>query len=802
MIRNYMAVAIRNLTRDRLTSVINVGGLAVGIACCTLIFLYVEHEWTFDRHLEHVDELGRLVLVETRKSGSVRYRGLHENEVAEYLMEDYSEVVAASAFISVKSMLTYEGESKRVQTGGVHPTFIDMFSVEFIAGDRETALDKPESIALSRSAAARLFGVEQNADDLIGRSLNYAGRPNPVLTVTGIFEDAPKKSSLSYDVLVPVRLARGFPINTSANGDSEIYIQFDSSDRSAAFEEKLESFAASRLPKKLEKAKSRLAEDGYQLRIQPMKDVYLGGDYRWAWGYRRSGDPDRAYQLSRLALLVLAIASVNFVVMSISRSTERSLEVGIRKVMGAGRFQLMRQHWSESILTSGLATALAFGLVELFTPTFRDLSGIPVSLANLDWQTLALFSLGVLFVLGVLAGAYPALILSGFTPVSAIKGETKMGGRQKFTRTMVIFQYAIVIGLMICAGVMSDQLNHFKDFDLGYEQEQVAIVYPGNRAVKESFLFMEKAEAVPAVLSTAASDRDFISGSWSTTLRDDESVKRDVRLLRVTPGYFETLGIPLLEGRGFRDGSTADQTSHIVVNASLVERFEWTSALGQSLSGVGGDDYNPTVIGVCKDFHFDSLHKKIRPLMLHANPEMNGIWAVFVRIGPNDISETIDQLETIWAQVAPDRPFDLRLLDDRLDEQYRKEQRWQDVFSYASGFAILIACMGLFAQASVAMRRRTKEVGIRKAVGASITQLVRLLTLEFAVLVIVANLLAWPAAYYWLDSWLTGFAYRVDLSVGSFMLGSGLALTIAMVTVGMLGVRAAKGNPVEALRYE
>jgi len=505
--------------------------------------------------------------------------------------------------------------------------------------------------------------------------------------------------------------------------------------------------------------------------------------------------------MSGVAILVLLIACSNYAILSIAQSSGRALEVGIRKVLGANRTQVMQQFWGEALLLSFLGLVLGTALAGVLLPVFNTLIQRDLSVFHGGDGSLLLILTAVATVVGVVAGSYTSLLQSRLEPAAAMKGERRLGGRTRFTHALVALQYSISITLLICTGVMMHQQSYVRTKSLGYDQEHVVVVHTDGRDVAERY--KEALLEDPRVMGVALTDRAFTTGSSSTGYRLPDGSQTFVRLIGVDCDFLPTLGIDLLEGRNFSDEHPSDRSSAVVINEALARQLGMDDPVGQTLAGFDwGGIEDPTIIGVAADFHMDGLHKAIQPLVLQMRRFMN-YPNLLIRIRPGDIPGTVAMLKDTWRSVASgDEAIRLSFLDDNLDGQYREEQRWQRVLTYASAFAIAISCLGLLGLTSLTVARRTKEIGIRKAIGASVQSVVALLSRQFLVMLVVANVIAWPMAYLAMDMWLQRFAYRIELGPGVFALGGAFVVCVALLATSLQTVVAACRNPVEALRYE
>ncbi|MFB3133975.1 MAG: FtsX-like permease family protein, partial [Rhodothermales bacterium] len=498
--------------------------------------------------------------------------------------------------------------------------------------------------------------------------------------------------------------------------------------------------------------------------------------------------------LSGIGLIVLLIACINFMTLTMGQAAIRAREIGMRKVLGATRPQLVKQFWGEALLMSSIALVLGVLLAALLLPTFNRLAEKDLVLDVFSNASTVLALAGLVLLVGLVVGSYPALALSGLHPVELIRNRLRLSGRSTLTRSLVVFQFACSVILIVSTLIMSRQLDYMQSKDLGLNQEHV-VGFPANAELLE--IFRNEWATHPAIVNLTGTsyttNRTGTRGSEDLTLNGSDTL--DVVHYRVDYGYLETLDLDLLAGRSFSRDRGADATEATVVNETFVKAFGLDAA-----NAVGANVGEATIIGVVEDFHFRSLHEEIPPLML--NLHVYPVHYILVRISPDDMRATLAHIEATWQKAAPDRPFDFFFLDEDIDQLYRAEERWRSIIRYASFMAILVACLGLFGLATLTTTRRTKEIGIRKVLGASVPGIVNLLSKEFFKLVLVANVIAWPMAYVAMRVWLRNFAYRIDLGPGVFLLAALLALLMVLLTVSYQAIRTALTDPVKTLRYE
>ncbi|MBU0712025.1 ABC transporter permease [bacterium] len=803
MFKNYLKIAFRNLIRHKTYSFINIAGLAIGIACCILIFLYVQHEWQHDRFHENADNIFRLMIQETAPDGEITFTTLLPISLSKVLEEEFPMINRATGFIRTGTRITYENQSFYEQFALVDAAFLEMFTFPFIVGDPATALSQPNSVVISESVVHKYFGeTEGEFADVLGKVLIFQSEEKFI--VTGVMQSVPKTSSLEFDVLIPIKPDIPYFVARNWAGAATVYVQLTDGQDTKVLETALPSFMEKHLASTIKDHRTDIfgcdIKELFQLRLQPLTDIYLNSNIESH--YTARGNIFYSYIHSGIAFLVLLTACINFMTLSIGRSASRSMEVGMRKVFGAQRKQVMWQFWGEALLLTLFALLLGIVLAELFLPIFNILARKELTISYFNNYETLLALLGMLAITGIIAGSYPAVVLSRFQPFTVLKGQWGISGRNRFTRTLVVVQYILSIALMVSTGVMSQQINYMRSKDLGYQKEHVIVVSVPNDITSERY--KNKLLQYDKIISAAGSDRSFTSGYQTRGVKKEGGGWDAVRIIRIDSDYLETLGIELIAGRNFFKALSTDTTQSVIVNETFIKIFGWTEPLGKRLEGLGTRDEQPppAIIGVVKDFHIDRLHREIRPLALSMNPDFHGIYHVFIRIRPDDIPGTIVLLKETWEEIAPDQPFQYAFLDENLKHQYRNEQRWHKIVGYACVFAILISCMGILGLASLAVTRRTKEIGIRKVLGASIADIVSLLIKEFILLVVVAIIIACPIGWYIMDKWLQNFSYRIDFAWWIFALAGALTVMIVLLTVSWQAIKAALANPVESLRYE
>ena len=783
MFRNYLTVAYRNLVRYKVYSAINITGLAIGIAFCILTFLYVRHEWSFDVFHEKADRIYR-VYYKGGSDASAYMPGPLAPALAETFSPQMQHIVR---IYTISRTLQYGDHSFQERVIYVDPGFWDVFSFPLIKGDPATALNRKDAIIISETVAQKFFG---NTDPM-GKTVSFTGNSKiHQALITGIVKDTPETSSIQFDCIQSYENVKD-ALNTWNSSDTSIYVLLHNQVRPKDLEKLFPPF--------LKRSWPIIIWEKQEMKLQPLAGVHFNPEIR---APEPATDPAYSYILLCITALVLFVACVNFMTLALGRSASRAREIGIRKVVGAHKPQVIEQFLTESVLLSLIAFVIGLALSELLMPLFNNLMAQKLSIvAHLDGPAFASL-MGLTLIVGLLAGTYPAFVLSGFMPIHVLKGRLKIISAGLFSQFLVVFQIAMSAVLVISALIMTSQLDYLRTKPLGFDSEHLIAV---SRLSKLRDLGPKGIETyrdalLPhhAILGVTQIYHMMRNGYQSRgAVVHEGTTLNSVEIFFIDYDFVPTLDIKLIEGRNYSRELVTDPTASVIINQTLAKQLGPGPPLGKTLKFF--DDM--TVIGVVNDFHFRSLHHKIGPALLKCNPE-HQFSRLLVRVRADDIPGTLSFMEAQWEAVTQSSGFRYSFLDEGIDHQYRTEERWHRMIGYGTLFAIFIACLGAFGLTALAVTRRTKEIGIRKILGASVTNVVRLLSREFVLLVGIANVLAWPVAYWAMSKWLSDFAYRIELGIGAFALGGVLTLLVVIGTVSLQAVKAAKMNPVEALRYE
>ncbi len=806
MFRNWLTVAWRNLFRHKGYSFLTIFGLAVGMAGSILILLYVRDELRFDRYPPAADRVYRIAVdVTTPNRGALR-TARTPDPWAPVLVQDYPEIEAYARFKTplVSWLVGNEANDKKFHEEGFYfadPGAFRIFGWRMLRGDPETALAEPNVLVLTESAAERYFG----ADDPMGKTLRLDNAYD--FAVTGIMEDVPAASHMTFDILASYASLDANPIygdlqnsTMDRNGLAPqvyTYLLLRSGADPSTLEAKFPNFLQRYLGNQIARIEVEIEPF-----LQPLTSIHLHSDLDDE--LQPNSTVGYIYIFSAVAVFILAVACINFMNLATARSAGRAQEVGLRKIVGAERRDIVRQFLGESLFQACFSLALALVLTWTLLPVFRTLSGKDVSLRFSDPWLLAAFA-GIVLFTGFFSGSYPALFLSGFLPANVLRGSIKAGRMSGVLRKiLVVFQFTISVVFIIGTFVVYSQLRFLGAKSLGFSKENVVILRLGDPRARPLFqTFKEMALQRPEVLSATAAT-SFPGGLSNTAFLNPEGAPPGERFAVefnfVDYDYLETLGIDLTAGRDFSRDHPTDLNQAFILNESAVRLFGWQASPLEKRIPFG--NARGQVIGVVRDFNTRSLHHRIEPLVLHLAPNPDPLYYAAVKIDPGDVPGTLAFLEDCWRRVYPHDPFIYSFLEDDLDALYRNEELRGQIFVAFSILTVIIACLGLLGLASFSAERRSKEIGIRKVLGAPVTGLVGLLAREFMGLVLLANIIAWPMAYFVMHRWLRSFAYRTAPAPWIFPLVGALSCAIALLTVGFQSIRAALANPVDAIRAE
>jgi len=812
--KNYIKIALRNIKWQKSFSFINIAGLAIGMAVCILILLYIREEITYDTYHEYKDRIYRIQRYYLGSDGSIEWKlatlapsfvPLLENDFPE--MEHIARMTSAG-----KRMITY-GDKHFVEEGIYYAEedIFEILTLPLILGDPKTALNNPQSIVLTESMAAKYFGYENPIGKELIIDSDYSG------LVTGVIQDIPRKSHFHFDFLFSYITLAGFSDRTkeyffgSDNFSDNVcttYMRLAEDTDIHGIKMRIPAFLDRHLGSwEVEGIGTVKASERIHLEFIKVKDIHLyshtmaelesNGDIRYVWLF------------TAIAAFILLIACINFINLSTARATKRAREVGLKKVVGANRSLLISQFLIESLFFALFALLIALMLVYTVLPYFNNFTGHDIKLNIITNFYDFLLILFVFISTGILAGIFPAIYISAFQPIIILRGELTRGIKGIVLRKiLVVLQFTISIILIICVLVLYRQMNYINHAKLGFDRENI-ILLPMDDLIKEHWLDVKRRmTAHPNILTVSASKRApagrLLDSPGFRTIVNGEVIDSELHMPhnRTDHDFFKTYGIKIIAGRDFSHDHATDESEAFILNETAVRKLGWENpedAIGAPMSS-RAPNRDGKIIGVAQDFNYESLHNKIQAMLTYIRlGETNTIG---IRLAPGNFQESISYIQKVCDEFHPGVPVSFTFMDERINRLYQNELRMMQIFGYFSLFAIIVACLGLFGLASFTAEQRTKEIGIRKVLGATAPNITLLLSKEFAKWVLLATVIAWPISYYAMEKWLQNFAYRIEIGLLIFPLTAILAFTIAILTVSYQAIRAALANPVEALRYE
>ncbi|MCK5147012.1 ABC transporter permease [bacterium] len=801
MIKNYLKVTLRNIKKAKGYSFINIFGLAVGMACCILILAFIVDEMSFDHFHEKADNIYRVAT-----KGQIAGRTIEVATVpipmGPAMIRDFPEVINAVRFRSSGSELFSYKDKKFLESEVLYAdnSLFDVFSFKLLSGDPATALKTAFSIVITQEIAQKYFGSEE----ALGKILTVGNQDE--YTVTGIIEKLPTNSHIQFEVLASLEtLFKLRPqIDTWMSWNYQTYIELREGVEYKAFEQKFDQFNDKYIG-------GFISSIGGTVKnyLQPLKSIHLHSNLENELS--PNSDIRYVYTFIAIAVFILIIACINFMNLSTARSAKRAKEVGLRKVVGAERGMLIQQFLGESISIATISLFISLIMVRIALPYFNQLAHrqLDISFILHPWMILGIIS--IILLVGIIAGIYPAFFLSGFSPVSVLKGEKGKGAKNSRLRSLlVIFQFTISITLIIGTTVVLNQLTYMKNKTLGFNKEQLLIIpIIDSETARSVELIKSELNMLSGVISTSSSMQIPGGNNLNASVYIPEGSSQDQSLLMenfyVDEHFLDTYQIELAEGRNFNKRITTDQEQAILINEATVKKLGWKNPLGKKISEI--DDNDPqtpihymTVVGVIKDIHHRSLHHTVEPTIIEYRPSY-GMY-LSIKLQTEAIFQTMSQIEKKWDLLSLSNPFDYFFFNDHYNQLYNNEERLANIFKSFTLFAVIIGCLGLFGLASFAAEQRTKEIGIRKVLGSSTSAIMLILCKEFVYLILIANIVAWPIAYFTMRNWLSGFPYQAQMSIITFIVAGSSALLIALLTVSYRALTAAHANPVKALKYD
>lgn len=827
MLKNYLLVAYRNLVRNKTFTIINIAGLAVGIACFIALSLFILNEFSYDRFYKNSDRIFRIYKksnINNFEENSSKTPG----KLGPTLFNDFPEVQAYTriGYYGAYNFRCGDRTFTEWSIYAVDSSFFSVFSLSFIEGNPQTALTSPNSIVITESEAKKYFGNENPVGktltvnkaytaEYLTRNGNYRDSCKQFL-ITGEIKDFPKNSSFRCNMLTSLST---YPVNQSwLSGEYSTYVMLKRGTNPAMFEKKLTDVVYSYVGPEAEKLlgvpiKEFLAKGNiYGYHLQPLTSIYLrsqrdyGIDLNTEWGNVKNSDISYLYVFSGVAIFILLLAVINFMNLATARSEKRAKEVGIRKTLGSSKTPLVFQFITEAVIMSLFSIIVGLAMLEVILPSFKDFVDVDLHLNFFtNFYTIPSLIL-IVIVVGILAGSYPAFYLSSFKPADVLKSTTNKKKKGKLRSFLVITQFAISIILLICTLTIKSQLDYMINKKLGFDKENLVYIGNVNLLGKKIAPFKQELSKNHNIISVSNSSRMFEAGIPGKSYLFNRTTGTDpisFQYINADYDFAKTYKIKLAKGRFFSREFPSDSDA-VVVNEAAVKNFGGGNPIGMYLTRIGEANTQKTykIIGVIKDFNYQSLHQKIGALAIHLAPEGWSSNDLTIRVHSSDLKNTLSYINQTWQKFSGGEVMNLGFLTQRLVQLYNSEQKTSLVANVFSMLAIFIACLGLFGLAAFVAEQRTKEIGIRKVLGASVFEVIILLSKEFSKWIIFANVIAWPIAYYLMINWLRNFAYRINISLWTFIFAGLAALTIALATVSVHAIKAALANPVKSLKYE
>jgi putative ABC transport system permease protein len=798
--KNFLTVALRNLRRNKLNTLINIFGLGTGIACSILSFLFIRDELSFDRFHTNIDNIFEVKILVAHPGG--RALAFPKARTALDLVNQFPEVIRAVRMEKQNSIARLKNKIFEEQAIATDPSFFDMFTFPLKFGEGTHILRRPDSVVLTEAMALKYFGAENPVGKIM--SIRLADEFSDFV-ITGVLKEIPTSSSLDFDFLINLEKVYGNSLNASQTwGTLTCFIQLENRNQIKPLQEKFATTIDLPVQKKFSKNSGHF--------LQSFADFHLKGEFG-SHVLSQKSTVSYSLILASISLLVLMIACFNFMNLSIGQASTRIKEIGVRKVLGAQRKQLIKQFWFESLMQSFLSLMIGLTMTELFIPAFNRLSqkNLRLDVFSSEW-TIA-FSIGLVFLVGIAAGSYPAFFLSKFSSVDLFRGKMKLSRKSSFSRSLIVFQFGISIFLIISTIFIYKQKAFMLNRNLGYETDQVVLLPLKNISTTfrrdAAFLLTLKNKLLAYdMIQNVSGSTSSLPEGWMGTYFETKSGEQTLVIYNyVDQDFVPTLGMKLLTGRNFSDEYPSDLEGSIIINESFARMLGVESPVGRRLSEFFTTESDRQIIGVVKDFHSESLHDPIYPAFMGMmgmdydyihNQTLN----VFIKVKGNRTQEAITTIKKEFTALAPEVPFNYSFLDEAVARQYMREEHWVRMVEYASIFAILIACSGLFGLTLQVIFLRTREIGIRRVLGASARHILFLINREFVWLVLAANIIAWPAAYLAMSVVLRSYAFRVALAPWVFLVSGLLALIMAIVTVSIYTLQAARTNPSTTLKYE
>jgi putative ABC transport system permease protein len=794
MLQNYLKIALRNLFHNKVFSFINIAGLSIGLACCMLIVLYTKDEVSYDRFHKNVNNIYRITAIETSPEGKVNNMGITGMMPGPTFKQQVPEI---------EHFVRLQGESFNIKKGvdiipqeahKVDSSFFSVFTFDFVEGSPKNALKDPNSVVISEDVADKFFGKTMALGKTLTIDFEDSFQP---FTVAGVIKKSPQNSSLKIEMLVPLHKSKSKD-NQWINFYINTFVTLKPNANPKAVEAKFARIYAREAKEQIADAKKTWNyKSKIQYSLQPLLAMHLSKDFKAQNGLKDDSNPIYSYVLVGLAVFLLLIACINFINLTVARSVKRSKEIGIRKVVGGDRKQLIYQFMGESFVLSFMAFMLAILLVELTLPTFNSLANKALSISYLFDYKLVTSYFSLFLLTGFLAGFYPALVLSKFRPVDTLYGRFKFSSRNYLQKSLVVFQFSLAAFMMMATLTLYTQFDFLMKKDLGYDDKNIVMIETGSMTRSETETFKNELLKSPDIQQVAPKN----GGFWNTIANVNGKQEISFAVDVIDQEFVPAFKIPLVKGRNFSKDFPSDSSKSVIVNESFVKEAGWKNPIGQTVDFFF-NQRKYQVVGVIKDYHHASLYEKITPQLFTTDPQRSDFAMLNIKINPNNTPNTLNYIERVFKQLRPTRPYAYDFKDVSNQKQYEKEVKWKQIITFSAILIMFISCIGLFGLATLSAEKRTKEIGIRKVLGASATMIVTMLTKDFLKLVLISVIIAFPVAWFLADKFLEDYPYRIQLNGWMFGLVALVLVFVTILTISYQALKSALANPVKSLRTE
>lgn len=798
MIQNYLKIAWRNLFRNKVYSFINIAGLSIGLAAAMLIMLYTKDEVSYDRFHANSQNIYRVTTQWINPDGSVKQG---DGTTGYFQGPKFKEgVPEIQSYLRLRSDFRNIRQGTEIKGYGVletDPNFFSVFTFPLISGNPATALEKPKSIVISDEMAEKLF----KNTDVLGKTIDFVEDEKLVpYLITGVAKKAPQNSSVKFDFLLPMIIKNEEYQNNENwfNFFLNTFVVLQPNSAATAAEAKMKRVYEADAKESIQKMiKDFDVKEKARYALQPLTDMHLSTAFAAQNGLTDASNPTFSYILTGIALFILLIACINFINLTVARSLKRAKEIGVRKVVGGDRKQLIMQFLGESFVLCSIAFVLAIVILQTVLPTFNQLANKALAFSYLFDVKLVAGYIVLFFITSLLAGFYPALVLSGYDPVKTLYSRFNLTGKNYLQKSLVVVQFGLASFLIISTLTIYSQFDYLTTKELGYDDKNLITVNKWRMSHSETHLFVDELKKNPSIVEVAPKN----GGQWGTIAKINGDKQIDFAYETVNPAFLPLLKIPILQGRNFSPDFPSDSTQSVIVNEAFVKKAGWKNPIGQEVNFWYDNNTKYKVIGVVKNHHFNALNQEIGSQLFTMKPG-NKYGTVYIKIKPNTEVASLKHIEKTFKKLFPISSYDFKFVEAENVKKYESEAKWKQIMMFGAVLTIFISCIGLFGLATLSAEKRTKEIGIRKVLGASVGSLIQLLSSDFLKLVSLSFIFAFPLAFYAAQEWLKNYPYRISIGVPIFVITAVITILIALLTVGGQALRAALMNPVKSLKTE